>query len=226
MKQISLFFFFYYILMSSIRAQSIIDIVDPYEMKVARSASADTFYITPSNKQVISNLKQDTLRTYDVFLEERPTPFGIAYICNGNEVTKQKYLEYKKFWNAMDACTPCLLYTYDDKSQLKYTAYQYKNCMCGEYKEYYPEKVLKVEGQFKQNTIGNWDVFKKNNFCNIRNGVWTYYYEDGTVEKTEVYVDGKLKESKLLNNSTNPSSSNQETEDKPTKSKFNIFKRK
>ena len=80
-----------------VSAQDIIDIVDPYEMKVSRSKDADTFYFSQNATTALAaKQKLDTLRTYDVFLEERPTPFGTAYMCNGNEVTKQKYFEYKK----------------------------------------------------------------------------------------------------------------------------------
>ncbi|MBK9794122.1 MAG: hypothetical protein IPP60_13760 [Sphingobacteriales bacterium] len=132
-------------------AQDIIDIVDPYEMKVSRSKDADTFYFSQNATTALAaKQKLDTLRTYDVFLEERPTPFGTAYMCNGNEVTKQKYFEYKKFWNASGACKPCLLYTYDDKNKLKYTAFQYEDCLCGSYVAYYQDGTKKVEGQFKR----------------------------------------------------------------------------
>ena len=72
-----------------VSAQDIIDIVDPYEMKVSRSKDADTFYFSQNATTALAaKQKLDTLRTYDVFLEERPTPFGTAYMCNGNEVNK------------------------------------------------------------------------------------------------------------------------------------------
>lgn len=174
-------------------SQDVIDIVDPYEMKVSRSKEADTFYFTQNASAVAAKQKMDTLRSYDVFLEERPTPFGTAYMCNGQEVTKTRFFELKRFWNAYGACQPCMLYTYDDKNQLKYNAFQYEDCLCGSYTEYYPERIKKVEGQFKQNTTGNWKNMRANNLCNIRDGVWTYYLPNGEVEKTETYVDGKLK---------------------------------
>lgn len=176
-------------------SQDEIDIVDPYEMKVSRSKEADTFYFTQNATTAIKNKqKLDTLRSYDVFLEERPTPFGTAYMCNGKEVTKQKYFEYKKFWSASGACQPCMLYTYDDKNELKYNAFQYEDCLCGSYIEYYPEKIKKVEGQFKENVSGNWQNMRSRNLCNIRDGIWTYYLPNGVVEKTETYENGKLKE--------------------------------
>ena len=125
----SVAYFTIYLLISTFYcfSQDEIDIVDPYQMKISRSRAADTFYFTQNVAAPIKAIKkQDTLRSYDVFLEERQTPFGTAYMCNGNEVIRKKYLEYKQFWNAAGACKPCLLYTYDDKDQLKYVAYQYR----------------------------------------------------------------------------------------------------
>ncbi len=178
----------------SVKAQDVIDVVDPYEMKVSRTKQADTFYFTQNAVNTsAAKQKMDTLRTYDVFLEERPTPFGIAYMCNGTEVTKQKYFEYKRFWNAAGACQPCMLYTFDDKNQLKYIAYQYEDCLCGSYVEYYQDGTKKLEGQFKQNPTSDWQNIKLRNLCNIRDGIWTYFLPNGVEEKTEIYIDGKLK---------------------------------
>lgn len=173
-------------------SQDEIDVVDPYEMKVSRSRQADTFYFSQNATTSAIKKKLDTLRTYDVYLEERPTPFGKAYMCNGNEVTRQKYLEYKRFWDAAGACKPCLLYTYNDKDQLKYVAFQYEDCLCGSYVEYYPDGGMKVQGQFKQNTNDVWQNIKSMDVCNIRDGLWTYYTETGEVLRVETYVDGKI----------------------------------
>ena len=192
------FLVIFFIVNSSLRtvhcfAQDVIDIVDPYEMKVSRSEKADTFYFSQNSVSGMAKQKLDTIRTYDVFLEERPTPFGKAYMCNGTEVTKQKYNNYKLLWNASGACKPCMLYTYDDKEQLKHIAYQYEDCLCGSYIEYYSEGSKKLEGQFKGNSTGNWENLKYRNVCNIRDGLWTYYLPNGIPEKTETYMDGKLK---------------------------------
>lgn len=210
-------------------SQDEIDIVDPYQMKVSRSKQADTFYfIQKSVSTAENNIKSDTLRSYDVFLEERITPFGIAYMCNGKEVTKKKYFEYKQFWKAAGACKPCLLYTYDDNDKLKYVAYQFQDCLCGSYKEFYNDGNLKVEGQFKNIVIDNWDNFKNNNSCNIRDGIWIYYLENGVTEKTETYVDGKLKETfvpTITINSVKNSTENEAVSDEEPKQKNGLLKR-
>ncbi len=222
-----------YLLLSNFNSfsQDEIDIVDPYQMKVSRSKDADTFYFSqnPTNITINKN-KLDTLRSYDVFLEERMTPFGIAYMCNGTEITKKKYLEYKQFWNATGACKPCLLYTYDDKDQLKYVAYQYQDCLCGSYTEYYKDGKLKVEGQFLNVVSDNWQNINDRKVCNKRDGNWTYYLPNGVVEKTELYASGILKNTTTpaiiitsVKQSSIPNTNNLEEEN--TTPKKGLFKR-
>ncbi len=205
-------------------AQDIIDVVDPYEMKVSRSKTADTFYFSQNN--VNQSKKIDTLRTYDVYLEERLTPFGIAYMCNGAEVTKSKYSEYKKFWDASGACLPCLLYTYGADDKLKHVVFQYEDCLCGSYKSYHDNEMLKVEGQFRENQDGNWKAMQSKRQCNIRIGKWTYYTETGIIEKIENYsIDGVLLDTKLIPKNSNSSSktknnldtNDQDSSDQPVK---------
>lgn len=206
-KALQPIFVLFIILLSSNRlsAQDIIDVVDPYEMKISRSKTADTFYFSQNN---VNQLKKiDTLRTYDVYLEERLTPFGIAYMCNGNEVTKSKYFEYKRFWDASGACVPCLLYTYGADDKLKHVTFQYEDCLCGSYKSYHENEMLKVEGQFRENQDGNWKNMQFNRQCNIRIGKWTYYTETGVVEKIENYnSDGVLMDTKMIPQNSNSSS--------------------
>ena len=60
---------FFQLIYSFVSAQDIIDIVDPYEMKVSRSKDADTFYFSQNATTALAaKQKLDTLRTYDVFL--------------------------------------------------------------------------------------------------------------------------------------------------------------
>ncbi len=208
-------------------AQEALDIVNPYEIKANRSKQADTFYF--SENAVLSNkAKLDTLRTYDVFLEIRKTPFGDAYMCNGNEISRQKYEDYKLFWNSTAGCKPCILYTYNDKEEIKFITFQYKDCLCGSYTEYYPNGQIKVKGQFKENNSSDWLNMRNRGLCNIRVGNWMYYYESGVVQKSEMYEEGRLKsflnyaegtessKNKQLDSSKNPSDNEE---------KKNIFQR-
>lgn len=192
-------------------AQYDLDIVDPYEMKVSRSKEADTFYFTQNAVSINAQKTFDTLRSYDVFLEERITPFGIAYMCNGAEVTKTRYLEFKKYWNASVDCKPCLLYTYNSKDQIKHIAFQYEDCLCGTYKEFYPEGGVKVEGQFLENPTENWISMRNRGLCNRRSGIWTYYLPNGAFEKSEEYKNGILQNTILPQTSTLNTTSNSNT---------------
>lgn len=230
---IKIFLPIFYLLLATLNtfSQGEIDIVDPYQMKVSRSKDADTFYFTQNSTNTINSKKQlDTLRSYDVFLEERITPFGIAYMCNGAEITKKKYLEYKQFWNAAGACKPCLLYTYDDKDQLKYVAYQYQDCLCGSYEEYYQDGKLKVQGQFINVSSDNMDVINNRKVCNKRDGIWTYYLPNGVTEKTETYVNGVLKNTTtpaviITSVKQSPIQNKNVSEDEDTLPKKSLFKR-
>lgn len=134
----------------------------------------------------------DTLKTYDVFLEQVKTSWGMDYKANGQSVSVEKYNYYKMHWNAAYACKPCYLATMDAQDHVLHFALQYQNCLVGIYKEYYPEGGIKVEGQYKTDTTGNFDAFLKQGNCNLRIGKWIYYGSQGTKTKAEVYDNGKL----------------------------------
>ena len=132
-------------------------------------------------------------------------------------------MEYKRFWDAVGACQPCLLYTFNDKDELKHVAFQYEECLCGSYKEYYAEGTLKIEGQFKQNPFSTWEDIKRKGVCNIRDGKWTYYTEEGAVLKEETYLNGKIINSSSGTLNLN-SSSNQNTNTSTSSEKQGIRK--
>ena len=63
------------------------------------------------------------------------------------------------------------------------------------------------------------------NQCNVRDGIWTYYFENGVTEKTETYVDGKLKDSISSTNTNKKSSENEEDSDSTNEPKKGLFKK-
>ncbi len=141
---------------------------------------------------VNSTKKLDTLRTYNVDLYETSTPFGIKYTANGKEITKKQYDEFKWYWTSVDACTPCQLRTFDEENNLMYEAFQYENCLCGDYVSYYKDGSKKVIGQFMPNPTTSWENIKQQNFCNRKTGAWKYFLPNGTIEKVEEYKNGVL----------------------------------
>lgn len=144
----------------------------------------------------------DTLKTYDVFLEQVKTNWGMDYKVNGKSVSVEKYNYYKMHWNAAYACKPCYLATMDAEDHVLHFALQYQNCLVGVYREFYPEGGIKVEGQYKTDSTGNFDAFLKQGNCNLRTGKWTYYGEQGSKTKSEIYDNGKLVKVEEFKNGT------------------------
>ncbi|MCB9033119.1 MAG: hypothetical protein H6553_04720 [Chitinophagales bacterium] len=137
-------------------------------------------------------LKTDTLRTYNVYLSEVNTPFGISYRANDKQISYKRYTELKQFWRAIDACEPCLLNTYDIDDNLISSSFQYHTCLCGFYESFYDDGKKKVSGAYLQNTTGNWENMKERGLCNIKTGIWTYYLPNGNIERQEEYQNGVM----------------------------------
>ena len=66
----------------------------------------------------------------------------------------------------------------------------YSDCALGKYTEYYPSGKIRAIKYFKTNDTNDWTNFP----CSPADGSWTYYREDGTIEKVETYKDGQLVE--------------------------------
>ena len=82
-----------------------------------------------------------------------------------------------------------------------------------------------MEGQFKKIQSDNFENLNPRNQCNVRDGIWTYYFENGVTEKTETYVDGKLKDSISSTNTNKKSSENEEDSDSTNEPKKGLFKK-
>jgi antitoxin component YwqK of YwqJK toxin-antitoxin module len=134
----------------------------------------------------------DTLKTYDVNLDEQMTTWGRKYFANGKEVTKDQYMMYKEHWDISQKCTPCILSTYDHQDRIKHVAVQFAECMVGDYTEYHSNGQLKATGQFRQNPSTDWSNLRMRNLCSVRDGKWTYYNANGKAEWVEYYENGSL----------------------------------
>lgn len=87
----------------------------------------------------------------------------------------------------IEDCKPCWLRYYDHDGKLLQEGLSYSDCALGKRMEYYQSGKIKVARFFKTNDTNNWTNFP----CSVAEGTWTYYKEDGAVEKTEKYIDGK-----------------------------------
>jgi antitoxin component YwqK of YwqJK toxin-antitoxin module len=105
------------------------------------------------------------------------------YKVNDSIVTEEVYKRYDKEWKSFTDCQPCWIkqYSINERLEAEYEAWQ--DCAMGVYFEYYPGGNIKAYGMFK----------RIKDECRIRDGKWIFYKENGEVEKTEVYKNGKLK---------------------------------
>lgn len=175
--------------------------------------------------QVSNTSFNDTLKTYDVFLEVNKTLWGgMEYKANGKLVSEENYNKYKMAWDATWACKPCNLVTLDAQDHIKHVAFQYQNCLAGDYKEFFSNGKLKTEGQFKKNPDErNWNNLSERGICNLRQGRWTFYSEDGSVQKVEFYENGTLLKIDDSKSSTQNATNDEKTdviEKKPLGSKI------
>ena len=118
-------------------------------------------------------------------------------ICNGNyylDSIKISEAEYKKYIaenSKIGTCKPCYQKVYSGKNQLMYEGVFYTDCAAGIYFEYYSSGQRKTSGFHKE--IGpryKGKIYP--NHCWIKHGTWTYFNLDGTIQKVEIYENGKL----------------------------------
>jgi hypothetical protein len=147
--------------------------------------------------------KLDTLKSYDVNLDEVLTTWGKKYMANGKEISKEQYMKYKENWAITEQCHPCVMVTYDHLDRIKHQAIQYFDCLVGDYIEYYPDGKIKTKGAFKIPPGNDWSNLKLRQLCSVRDGKWIYYNESGKAELIETYVDGRVTNSEKPNDTDN-----------------------
>jgi hypothetical protein len=136
--------------------------------------------------------KLDTLKRYDVNLDEVLTTWGKKYMANGKEISKDQYLMYKENWSITEKCQPCVMVTYDHMDRIKHQAIQHFDCFVGEYIEFYPDGKVKTKGYFKTPPSNDWGNLRMRQLCSVRDGKWTYYNENGKAELIETYEGGRM----------------------------------
>jgi hypothetical protein len=153
---------------------------------------------------------EDSIKTYDVYLDDVMTTMGRQYRANGKNITKEQYEYFKSYWEASKQCTPCILKTYDEKDILKYEVFCFLDCFLGSYKEYYPDGKVKLQGQFLGGETATAQKQYANRQCNIRTGEWIYFAPNGSKTLIENYVNGTLVSSVVPKEPT-PASNNGES---------------
>ena len=105
------------------------------------------------------------------------------FTVNGTKISEAEYLVYKdKYEFYIKRRTPKHFYQeYSADSILDYEGiFKGVDLPCGVYREYYPNGVIKVRGQY--NNKGE------------KNMWWTYYNEQGLINNKELFEDGLLKQ--------------------------------
>lgn len=149
-------------------------------------------------KSTYSNL--DTIIYYGVHLASGPgkdcnnfdlKKKKIKYYVNCKKVTEKKFLIYKNANTQIIKCKPCVLMTLSENGIIERVGVHYTDCRVGYWIEYYPNNKVKIIGHYKENDTGNWEKISDRGYCSKKDGIWTYYDENGKITKTEKYADGK-----------------------------------
>ncbi len=160
-------------------------------MKHALLLIASMALLLPLNGQDYTR-QLDTLKRYDVNLDEVLTTWGKKYMANGKEISKEQYQKYRENWSISEQCHPCIMVTYDHLERIKHQAIQHYDCFVGEYIEFFPDGKVKTKGTFKSPPTDDWSNLKMRQLCSMRDGKWTYYNESGKVDLIETYENGRM----------------------------------
>lgn len=133
----------------------------------------------------------DSLKFYSVSMAMSSDNMGRKmFFIERKPVDSATYYKYEITVSNMANCRPCYLKTYNVGDTLVHEGLQYTDCSVGPFIDYYPDGKIRLKGQYRENHSGNWNP--NSIVCDIKEGVWTYYNEDGSVQKIEKYKNDKL----------------------------------
>jgi antitoxin component YwqK of YwqJK toxin-antitoxin module len=151
-------------------------------------AQADTIDYRPHNLTKIETTVKATVTKKDGEVVTSTTRNKrTKYTVDNKKSNKKNYDQSSQQSTTIDNCKPCWLRYYDQEGKLLQEGLSYSDCRLGKVVEYYQSGKVKVIRLFKTNDTNDWTNFP----CSVAEGTWTYYTEDGSVEKTETYIDGK-----------------------------------
>lgn len=132
----------------------------------------------------------ETRKSYAVNLISRNGEGKIIYEVNGKKVSKQVYDKYHSTWKNMVTCCPCILKSYDENDILLRESVSCADCEVGWFKDYFPNGNLKLKGNYKENPTGNWKNIWDRGYCNVPDGEWIYFNENGETLYSEFWDNG------------------------------------
>ena len=149
---------------------------------------AGTSYGQTDTGIVYKNLK--VKKFYAVSLSADLGDTEDKYMVNDKEVSRKTYRKFEKTWENINSCTPCILRSYDENDILLSEGVAYTDCNVGYFKEFYPNGQIKLSSHYKENPTENWYNIVTRGYCNVPDGQWTYYDENGAVQYSEYWKDG------------------------------------
>ena len=140
---------------------------------------------------IYKNLKTVTYYPLNLSAE---TYYGqsTTYEANGKEIDKSTYEKYHSSRENWNECCPCLVKSYNEHETLLSESISCGECYVGWLKVYYPTGGVKFIGSYKENPTGNWNNIPRRNYCNIKNGLWIYFEENGDTLYSELWNNGEF----------------------------------
>jgi antitoxin component YwqK of YwqJK toxin-antitoxin module len=132
----------------------------------------------------------ETKKIYSVSLSFSNEKGINRYKINDKKVSESTYNKYNAYSGNMKTCTPCILKIHNEDDILIKEGVYYTDCQIGSFKDFYPNGKTKLSGQYKENNTGNWEGIYKRGLCNVADGQWTYFNEQGKILYSEFWQDG------------------------------------
>lgn len=150
-------------------------------------AQVDTINYRPHNSTKTETTVKTTKTKDGKVVKSKTKKKKTKYSVDEKKSNQKEYEQATQESKTIDDCKPCWLRYYDTDGKLLQEGLSYSDCALGKRTEYYPSGKIKAIRYFKTNDTNDWTNFP----CSVAEGTWTYYKENGTIEKTETYVDGK-----------------------------------
>lgn len=115
-----------------------------------------------------------------------------TYTVNNKIVSKDTYEKYKSTWENMSGCCPCILEVYNEHDTLLRESVSCGDCGVGWLRKYYPNGQIQLTGYYKENPTGNWENIYDRGYCNVKEGEWIYFSENGDTLYSEFWENGQF----------------------------------
>ncbi len=150
-------------------------------------------YGVNSQSEISTTYKDlEIMQSHQFFIEQRVEDNETTYALDGKKTSARKYKKYKREFDNLDNCRPCIIQYLDSNDNITTEGIFYGDAIVGWIKEYYPNGKLKLQRQYTENTSGNWDAFFANGNLPKENGTWKYYDENGAFHHNEYWENGEF----------------------------------